>query len=174
MKNATKQLCINAMGLALFVVLTLCLQVPVFENYYLCLGYIVMMVYCYNFGPISGTIVGTLGVVLYCVLTNGLRGMPGWALGNVVIGSMVGIACKVSANCKKRFIRMLIVAAAIIVSTAIGILCVKSFVEYILYAEPMVLRITKNVYAFVADIVVMIMAVPICEALYPTIKKILT
>ena len=32
--SKTKRLCLNAMGVALFVVLTLCLQVPVFENYY--------------------------------------------------------------------------------------------------------------------------------------------
>ena len=37
-----KKICMNAMGIAMFVALTLCLQVPVFENYYLCLGYIVM------------------------------------------------------------------------------------------------------------------------------------
>ena len=35
----TRKLCLTAMGTALFVVFTLCLQVPVFENYYLCLGY---------------------------------------------------------------------------------------------------------------------------------------
>ena len=38
---------------ALFVALSLCLQAPVFENYYLCLGYAVMAVYCYSFGTIS-------------------------------------------------------------------------------------------------------------------------
>ena len=46
-----------ALGVALFVVLSLCLQVPVFENYYLCLGYVAVAVYCYSFGPVSGTIV---------------------------------------------------------------------------------------------------------------------
>ena len=76
MKNTTKQICINAIGIALFVVLTLCVQVPVFENYYICLGYVVMALYCYMFGPISGTVVGCTGTILYCVLTGGLNGMP--------------------------------------------------------------------------------------------------
>ena len=35
----TRKICITAMGIALFVVLALCLQVPVFENYYLCFGF---------------------------------------------------------------------------------------------------------------------------------------
>lgn len=76
MKISIKRICLIAMGIALYVVLSLCLQVPVFENYYLCLGYVSMMVFCYYFGAVSGTVVGFLGVVLYCLLTNGLRGLP--------------------------------------------------------------------------------------------------
>ena len=35
MKTSTKRICLLALGMALFVALSLCLQVPVFENYYL-------------------------------------------------------------------------------------------------------------------------------------------
>lgn len=49
-----KTICYNGLGIALYVALSLCIQVPVFENYYLCLGYIVMLVYCYSSGPVSG------------------------------------------------------------------------------------------------------------------------
>ena len=68
MNQSTKKICITAIGISLFVVLSLCLQVPVFENYYLCLGYVVMTVFCYYFGPLSGMAVGGLGVVFYCFL----------------------------------------------------------------------------------------------------------
>ena len=91
MNITTRKLCLIAMGIALFVISSLCLQVPVFENYYLCLGYVVMTVFCFYFGPLSGMAVGSLGVVLYCLLTSGLRGMPGWAIGNLVIGLAVGL-----------------------------------------------------------------------------------
>ena len=172
MKNTTRKICATAMGIALFVVLTLCLQVPVFENYYLCLGYIAMMVFCYYFGTISGTTVGVLGVIIYCLLTSGLRGMPGWALANVVIGIMVGLACKLTKNTKKRFVRIAIIVSAVVISTALGVLVLKSFVEYLMYAQPMWVRMAKNVYAFVADIVVMIIAIPVCESLGGPIRKI--
>lgn len=69
----TKKIALLAVGIALFVVLSMCLQVPVFENYYLCLGYAVMAVYCYFFGTLAGTAVGFFGVILYCVVINGLR-----------------------------------------------------------------------------------------------------
>lgn len=171
--GTTKKIAINGIGIALFVVLSLCLQVPVFENYYLCLGYLVMAVYTYNFGIFSGTLVGVLGTILYCLLISGLRGMPGWAAGNIIIGIVLGIAVKYSKNIKNIWIKRIICVAAIIIGVAIGILGVKSFVEVVLYSQPFWLRITNNIYAFVADIVVLILALPFCELLTPRIEKII-
>ena len=171
MAPSTKKICITAMGTALFVVLSLCLQVPVFENYYLCLGYVVMTLFCYYFGPISGMTVGGLGVVLYCLLTSGLRGMPGWAIGNLIIGLFVGLTCKFTLRIKKQWIRHIIIGFSVVVSVAVAILGVKSLVEALLYAQPMLLRIAKNFYAFVADVIVMIISLPICISLKNIITK---
>lgn len=168
----TKNICLTAMGTALFVVLSLCLQVPVFENYYLCLGYVVMMVFCCYFSTFSSVIVGTLGVVLYCLLISGLRGMPGWAAGNMVIALAVSLAFKCTAGLEKQWLRHLIVMFVIVAATAAGILCVKSMVEAAIYTQPFLLRVAKNVYAFVADIVVMTASLPICEKLEGVIRKL--
>ena len=173
MNIKTKKLSITAMGIALFVVLTLCLQVPVFENYYLCLGYIAMMVFCYYFGPIVGGTIGFCGVVLYCLLTNGLRGMPGWAIGNIIIGITVGLACKLTVHTKNIWARNSIIVLAIVLSTAIAMLGVKSLVESILYSQPIMIRITKNVYAFVADAIVLVLGLPVCTLLREPINKFL-
>lgn len=171
MNTTTKKICITAMGTALFVVLSLCLQVPVFENYYLCLGYIVMGVFCYYFGPISGITVGTLGVCLYCLLISGLRGLPGWAVGNIVIGLLVGLACKLTINIKSKLIRQIILITTVIIVTAIGILGLKSIVECLLYAQPFVLRVAKNMTAFIADIVVLGISFPIALSIEPIMNK---
>ena len=173
MLSTTKKVAVNGIGIALFVVLSLCLQVPVFENYYLCLGYIVMAVYTYNFGIFSGTLVGVLGTILYCLLISGLRGMPGWAAGNIIIGIIFGIAVKYSKNIKNIWVRRIICIAAIIIGVAIGILGIKSVVEVMLYSQPFWLRITNNIYAFIADVVVLIFALPFCEILRPKIENIL-
>lgn len=172
MAPTTKKICITAMGTALFVVLSLCLQVPVFENYYLCLGYVVMTLFCYYFGPISGMTVGGLGVVLYCLLTSGLRGMPGWAVGNLVIGLFVGLTCKFTLRIKKQWIRHIIIGFSVVVSVAVAMLGVKSLVEAFLYAQPMLLRMAKNSYAFIADVVVMIISLPICVSLKGVLMKV--
>ena len=170
--KTTRRICLTAMGVALYVVLALCLQVPVFENYYLCLGYVSMMVFCYYFGALSGMTVGTLGVVLYCLLTNGLRGLPGWAAGNLVIGLAVGLTCSLTKKMRSQVLRNLIIAAAVVASTAAGILGMKSVVEVILYAQPMLVRVAKNVYALIADVVVLIAALPICICLRKTVEKV--
>jgi len=168
----TKKICFTAMGVALYVVLALCLQVPVFENYYLCLGYVSMMVFCYYFGAASGITVGVLGVVLYCLLINGLRGLPGWAAGNLVIGLVVGLTCSFTKKMENAVLRNIIITIAVILSTAIGILGIKSIVEVILYAQPMLVRVAKNIYAFIADVVVLIASLPICICLKGIIQKL--
>ena len=169
----TKDVCITAMGIALFVALSMCLRVPVFENYYLCLGYIAMAVYCYSFGTVKGTMVGVIGTVIYCFLINGLRGMPGWAIGNTAIGITLGIWFGVTK--KQRLKTSLFwyvgASAVIIASVAFGILVLKSSVECILYAQPMAIRLANNTYAFISDVVVLIVSLPICQRVDSILRK---
>ena len=171
MKASTQRIAVLAVGIALFVALSLCLQVPVFENYYLCLGYAVMAVYCWSFGAVSGTIVGALGVVLYCLVISGLRGMPGWTLGNVVIGVILGLVLSKTKTMKNAAWKTVLNSIAIIGSVALGILVVKSLTECLLYAQPMVVRMGKNMSAFIADTVMLLASLPICMALDGRIKK---
>ncbi|MBQ6973388.1 MAG: hypothetical protein IJQ17_01085 [Oscillospiraceae bacterium] len=56
---------------------------------------------------------------------------------------------------------------------ALGILVVKSETESLLYAQPFLIRAGKNVYAFVADTVVLIVSLPICAILDIQAKKML-
>ncbi len=173
MKSTVKSISINAMGVALFVVLSLCLQVPVFENYYLCLGYVAMTVYCYIIGTISGTLTGTLGVVLYCLLISGLRGMPGWAAGNLVLGIITGLTFKAVKKLNKPLLEFIISTIVITIATAIAMLVIKSGVECLLYSQPFWLRAVKNIYAFVADAFMIIISIPLCRFLEPKFKEII-
>ena len=170
MPRSTKRICIYAMGIALFVALTMCLQVPVFENYYLCLGYAVMAVYCYSFGAAAGALVGSMGVVLYCLLTSGLRGMPGWALGNLVIGLILGATFQKTKHWKG-IPFWTANGLAVVTATAAGVLAVKSAVEFILYGQPFFFRVVKNGYAFTADVIVLLIGLAVCVKLDPKLVK---
>jgi len=169
----TKKICINAMGIALFVVCSLCLQVPVFQNYYLCLGYVVMAFYLYFFGTFSGTITGSLGVVIYCLIIGGLRGMPGWALGNLLIGILCGVASAIVHKQKNRRIKYVLMFAAVVVSVALGILVTKSMVETVLYGIPFFIRVMTNLYAFVADVVVLFGGFVLCISSEPLFRTLI-
>lgn len=162
MSGKVRNITLTGLGIALFVVFTLCLQVPVFENYYLCLGYIVMAVWLYSVGTISGTIVGTAGVILYCLLTGGLRGMPGWAAGNILIGIMVGSCFRITKRMENRLPGFILAGICILAACALGILGVKSLTESFLYAQPMAVRIVKNSFAFTADAAVLLLSLPVC------------
>ena len=41
-----------------------------------------------------------------------------------------------------------------------------------LYAQPFLFRVAKNTYAFVADVVVMAVSIPVCEKLESIINKL--
>ena len=161
MNNKTKWICHTAIGTALFVTLAMCLRFPVFENFYLCLGYISLVVYAGFWGSSSAALIGGIGVILYCLLTGGLRGMPGWAAGNVLIGVMLGQGMKMISIRRTTWKQIILLPGLIILSCGLGILGVKSLVECLLYAQPMVVRMVKNSYAFAADTFVMWIAVPI-------------
>ena len=173
MSVKTKRISLTAIGIALFVVLSMCLQVPVFENYYLCLGYVVMAVFCYSFGTLSGTLVGFFGVILYCVVISGMRGMPGWALGNIVIGAALGMTFKATRKLKSIVLQTGIHCVVIVAAAALGILVIKSETESLLYLQPFAVRAAKNMSAFIADAVMLILSLPICRILDGQAARIL-
>ena len=164
-RKLVKDITFPALGIALFVALSMCLRVPVFDNYYLCLGYVVMTVYVWCFKWYEGALVGSLGVVMYCIAGSlGFNGMPGWALGNVVIGLLLRLGIDMTmlrtAKGKKmnNVIRTIIVAIIAVIATFIGIEIVKSFVDMFVTGQPFALRFAKNFTSFVADAFVIVVS----------------
>lgn len=160
-------------GVALYVAMNLALQVPFFENYYLALGYVTLAVFSYLYGPVAGAVVGVAGCVLHCLIINGLRGMPGWALGNLLIGLGLGWLFPLTLREGRSALKVALAAVGAVALTAAGILVLKSFTEVVLYAQPMWARMAKNVYAFVADSVVLLISIPFCVASEKFLKGIL-
>lgn len=167
----TRYVTFAALGTALYVALGFAVQVPVFENYYLYLGYAAMLAWTWTFGTGMGCIVGGAGCVLYCLLTSGLRGMPGWTLGNLAMAVIIGLSFKATMHLKDGRARLVSQVAAIALACTVGILLVKSFTEVVLYAQPMIVRMGKNVFAYVADLAVLEASVPLCRILEPMARR---
>ena len=156
----TKTLTTISLGIALYVVLSYLIPIRVIGNYFLCLGYVIMVVYPYVYGKYAGLAVGFLGTLLYCILVSSYNGMVGWVLGNSFIGYVLGIVfdkTKKMAN-PARVITDLV---AITVSCAIGIILIKSLTETILFSVPFLVRLSANSVPFLMDVLVMFVAYPV-------------
>lgn len=164
-KHPARMITILGLGVGLYVALSLALQMPFFENYYLCLGYAVLVVYCCFFGPQAGAIVGTLGCVLHCLAINGLRGMPGWALGNLFTGIVLGLLLPRTMKKPLSLPRLALTALIMAATMAIAMFGIKSFTEVVLYGQPMWARMVKNSYAFLANSTVLLASIPLAGAL---------
>jgi len=169
----TRDIVFLAIGVALFVVLSMCLRVPVFENYYLCLGYIVMTMYIYCFKWYEGTIVGVLGTVLYCIVGSlGFRGLPGWALGNVIIGLILGLTLKPIKKINSKVLQIILLSIVAIVATFLGIEIIKSIVDSFIVSQPIPVRMAKNLTSFISDAFVIVISLPICALVEKPAVKI--
>ena len=159
----SKDITFLAIGIALFVVLSMCLRVPVFENYYLCLGYIIMTVYIWCFQWYEGAIIGFIGVILYCYIGGlGLNGMPGWAVGNIAIGMITGLSLKYIQKMNNRILQVAVTAVVSIIATFIGIELIKSLIDSFIVGQPFIVRFGKNMTSFIADAFVIVISLPIC------------
>ena len=169
----TKDITFIAAGIALFVVLSMCLRVPVFENYYLCLGYIVFRLYLWCFKWYEGAVIGFLGVILYCIIGGlGFNGMPGWSVGNIAIGLVMGMAMKYIRNIKSKPLQVILTAASAVIATFIGIELIKSFIDSFVVAQPFTVRFAKNFTSFVADAFVIVLSLPVCALAEKPAKRL--
>lgn len=162
-----------AFGLALFVVLSMCLRVPVFENYYLCLGYVVMTVYIWCFKWYEGAFIGFFGTILYGIVGGlGFNGLPGWAVGNIIIGLIIGLTLKPIKKVKWKTLQVVLTAVVAIIATFVGIELVKSIIDSFVVGQPVWVRMTKNFTSFIADAFVIVASLPICAVLDDYAKRL--
>ncbi len=169
----TRDITFLAIGIALFVAISMCLRVPVFENYYLCLGYVVMTVYIWCFQWYEGAIIGFFGVILYCAVGGlGFNGMPGWSVGNLLIGLLIGLALKWIKEVRLKTIQFVLAAIASAIATFIGIELVKSLIDSFVVGQPFWVRFGKNFTSFIADAVVIVASLPIAMILEKSAKKL--
>ena len=144
----TKDICILGMLTALYVVLSAFLKFTLFGNIMVDLGYIAFAVALCMFGP-WGTIVGVVGCALESILFSAYGFSISWVAANLVIG----LICGFTLNKVKPWAQYIIV----IIAVAIGMIVVKTAIECPMYGIPLAVKIPKNLVAFGADAVTMIL-----------------
>lgn len=161
-----KKITLTAVGIALYVVVSMFLKVPMIGHIALDLGYIVLAFYCMMFSPFSAGVVGAGGAFLVSLIASGWIAF-GWPLGNLLIGAVCAYFYKPDRPIKNVIVTVL--------SVFVGVLVIKTAIECPLYGIPILVKIPKNLVASIADCIVMSVGALIAgkcyNRLYPMLYK---
>lgn len=145
--KSNRQIAYYAMGIALYVVLSLTIKIPLINHIKTDFGYAAYGAFLNLFG-IGATVVGVAGCTLSNILSGGSFPI-GWIIGQIFIGITCGYAYKKIDN-------MLYKILITIVSVFIGIAVIKTAVEVVFFNIPLEAKIIRSVIAFIADTIPMI------------------
>lgn len=140
------------------------LKIPVVGHISLDLGYIVLAVFCYLYGPAVGAAIGAGGCTIVSLLASGWFPI-GWLLGNLFIGWLCGKRYRESESVKWMDFAWTITAVVV------GILGIKTVIECCLYGIPLLVKLPKNLIAAVMDAAVMCMGVALAPRIRRIVKK---
>ena len=155
--NKTKIIATLGILTAMYVVLSAFLKFTLFGNIMIDLGYIVFTVALCMYG-IYGTVVGVVGCALESILFSAYGFSISWVAANLVIGLICGPVFK---HIKNYAVRLLIILG----SVALGMIVIKTVIECQLYSIPLAVKIPKNVVAFIADFVTMVLGLGVYKLL---------
>ena len=138
----TRKMTYLAMGIALYVVISVMLKIPIINRIKLDLGYLVFAYYLCEFG-MAATLVGVLG----CIFTNLLIGASfpiAWAVGQLFIGISLGYSLRKTDRLYLRIIMS-------VIAVFIGIGLIKTVLEIWLFKLPPVAKFLSNMAAVAVD-----------------------
>ena len=150
--NRNRKIAFMGIGIALYVVVSAFVNIPIINRIRLDLGYIVFAIYLNSFG-MPATIVGVCG----CVIANLLKGGSfriAWAIGQTFIGLSLGY---LFLKTKNIWLKILYT----IIFVFIGIAVIKTLIEVAMYQFPLTAKFLSNLAAFLADCVSMIIGLMI-------------
>ena len=138
--------------IALYVVLGMLAKIPLIGHIGTDLGYVVFGFACFAFGG-PAAIVGIIGCMFESLLISGWIPI-GWMIGQAVIGLMCGYFY---THYKSKVLHIIVTIIAIF----IGIGLIKTGIECVLYQIPLIVKIPKNIIAFIADTIPMLIGLGI-------------
>ena len=148
--NRTKKITYLGMGIALYVVLSMTIKIPLINQIKTDFGYLAFGAFLNLFG-MPATVVGVAG----CIIANSFVGSafpPGWVLGQLFVGLFCGY---LFGRTEKLWLKCIIAVSGVF----IGIGIIKTFIEVWLFRIPFNIKIIRNLVAFVADVIPMVIGV---------------
>ena len=159
--NSNKTITYLGMGIALYVVLSYTVKIPLINQIRTDFGYLVFGVFLCIYG-VEGTIVGVLGCIISNLLYSGTFPI-GWAMGQLFIGLVCGSLFKKTENTA---FRVLIAC----VSVFIGIGVIKTLVESLLFNLPLAAKFIRGLVASVADAIPFVAGIILSKKVQKALK----
>lgn len=157
MDKKLKLICNLGMGINLYAVLGLMVEIQLLGHIQTYLGYIAFGAYLYLFGA-PAAIVGIIGCLFESILVSGLVPI-GLMFGQLVIGLICGFMLKRVCRYKRKSIKVLAIVALVTASLFLGIGFVKTIIECKLYSIPYEIKFAKNAVAAIADVIPMLLGI---------------
>lgn len=175
------------LSIALFAIVSvICSSISILESSQICLGYVVLVLGCYATGICSGTLIGVLGTIIYCIVARDFQSLLGLTIANFVIGINLGVWMQALKEMNKerglwkfgtKFFGSLII---VITSTALGML-LKNMIELLVVKVPIwgLLELRNiviydsgmhNVNYFIVTSLIILISIPIAVLVIPNNK----
>lgn len=167
--SKTREMSYLGIGIALYVALGMMIKIPLIGHIQTDFGYVAYGTFLSLFG-LPAIIVGVAGCIIESLIFSGWIPI-GWAVGQLVIGLMCGMAFKRVTEVSNLFIKYLLYVLTILGALFIGIALIKTVIECNLYAIPFQIKYVKNFIAAIADIPPMFIGVAVAEIIKKRVRK---
>lgn len=170
-KSLIKETVLYGIGAALFLVIGCTLPIPIPNTTaHIDLGYVVMGVYAFFYGPIAGAVVGGLGRFLEDIVLFGSIGSPGWLIASICMGLLIGLVFKKTRKLSNIKIATTIQIFSILLINAIFLIGLAPFISSMWNGVPYLAKLPSGISAFATNsIAIICVAIPIAN----TLKRIL-
>lgn len=147
--KVTKKISMLAMGIALYVVLSMTVKIPLIGHIQTDLGYIAYGVFLSFFG-FPAILVGVLGCIIESLAFTGWFPV-GWIFGQIFIGVMLSLCLPKILSMKNKVVEFFLVCLVSLVAVFIGVGLIKTIIESNIWGIPFPIKFMKNVVATLAD-----------------------
>lgn len=165
-----KQIAFYAMGIALFVVVGCMLPIHIPNTTaHIDLGYMVMAVFAYLFGPVAGALVGGMGRFMEDMILFGSIGSPGWLISSICMGFFIGLTFSRTKRMSNKKIASAIQIICILIINAIFLIGVSPFISSLWHSVPYITKLPSGISAFLTNcIAIIVLGIPLGKALEKT------